>query len=122
MKIYLSEFGKHTHFRGINAAIEHCAGKKKFLNGEKGIVWIRGTSREEMTEWMKKHKGVIDHNYMFFAYATSTGKFWVWDRTSKSYYTTTAFNKWDNDCWEGETPKPSLCDICRKDKTLQKCF
>lgn len=84
IQFILSEWGVHTPFKNIQDAIKHCM-ENGLSDGKEGILWIKGTSRNEMTAWRTSNSFLIDHEYMRVMYELK-GKKWEW---------CSIFKKWD---------------------------
>lgn len=85
IQFILSEYGKHTTFKTVHAGIKHCT-KNNLLNGEEGVLWIKGANRKEINDWRIMNSYLIGHEYMHLTYETRAGKKWEWD---------SVFKKWD---------------------------
>ena len=85
IQFILSEWGKHTPFKNIQDAMKHCT-QNYLLDGEDGILWIKGTSKSEIDSWMIYNSFLINHKYMRMMYE-SEGKKWEW---------CSVYKKWDS--------------------------
>ena len=92
MKIYLSEFGKHSLFETLDQAIDHCKRigliKDNYVSDD-FLIWINGESRKEMDAWRLQNEKMMDHNCMRIAYREKNQGPWDWEWDSID-------EKWDN--------------------------
>jgi len=80
---YVSEFGQHTHFDSVHNAIEQCK-VKKLTDGENGLLWIKGHSREQMETWMHNNANITNNEYMRFVYVFDDVE-WIWCDVNKEW-------------------------------------
>lgn len=74
MNFIVSEWGFHTEFSKFDEAVKYCV-DNNLTDGEDGVLWINGTSREELEKFMQENK--VDHEYMFIKCIDEPNN-WTW--------------------------------------------
>lgn len=84
VEFILSQFGKHTDFSELKDAVRFVKNEK--LTEDDYLIWICGSSRREVDNWIKENEKVFDAESMRLTYKRSNIKY-IWCSIYKRWET-----------------------------------